>query len=115
MQTAPVEGSHTSINNRIDDVYLATIHQAAQLMDYLDSPKGNIDGVYKRFKNPFYQLFLLTHNLKDMRECSDTSEKVKTWLKKSIGRDSAKEGLEIFVDYQACLFNNLIITRRENR
>jgi len=115
MQTAPVEGTHSSINTRVDEVYLSTIEQAAQLMDYLDRPRGNIDGVYKRFKNPFFQLFLLTHNIKEMRDCSGSSDKVRAWLARPMTATSAKDGLLILEEYQKCLFDNLIISRRESR
>lgn len=115
MQAAPIEGTHRSINQKIDETYIRAIECAAELQDYLDDPKGLVTGAYKRFKNPFYQLFLLTHDIKEMRTCSAVSDKVETWVNRPISAEAAREGLQLFTHYQRCLFDNLIISRRDIR
>ena len=115
MQAAPVENAHQTINQKIDEAYIQTIEQAAALRDYLDDPKGAVGGTYRRFKNPFFQLFLLTRDLKEMRECGDVSAAVEKWANVGPSDRSAREGLRLFSEYQRSLFANLIISRRDTR
>jgi len=116
MQTGPVDGIHRTINQRIDEIYIETIERAADLRSYIDRPRGEIAGAYLRFKHPFYQLFLLTHGLKEMRSCADVAGQVERWIVTDpISLPSAKEGLQLLTQYQRSLFDNLIISRRDGR
>ena len=122
MQQTPVTQDRYLFNDAIEDALINTSASVANLLAYLQVPKGDlIDRIYQRFYADFAMLFTLTSDLENIKDKGEILKQINMWLdlqqtdKEDEIMTRCKQGIVLFKEYKKILHGQGLVSLPKKR